>query len=154
MHTCVCACTVQPHLCSPMWWTYRAYTPGPPFPRNCCALTSGPVNCSHTQTHTHQRLHTYTRKRQIENAASCILFEPCWQFSWQSAKVGAAQTTAVQGKSESANWMAWGVYFQWRHLDLTRWVFRYWETHICVSRARTCVCISTHVHEPMVTVLL
>lgn len=64
--------------------------------------------CSHTQTH--QRLDTYTRKRRIEKAASCVLFEPCWRFSWQSAKVGAAQTAAVQGKFQSANVNGPGVF--------------------------------------------
>lgn len=92
------------YLCS--YKHYTAYSPGPPIPRNCRALTRGRL-FAHSNTPT---LHLHTHPR--ENAASCILFEPCWRFWWQSAKVGAAQTAAVQGKFQSANWTAWSVYFQ------------------------------------------
>lgn len=93
--SCVCTCTtlveVSLYLYQCMHYTHRIYAPGPPLPRKCHMLTGGRLFI-HPNT-TRQSWHTPTRKREIENAASCILSEPCWRFSWQSAKVGAAQTS-------------------------------------------------------------
>lgn len=150
---CVCVCIHVDvlaqreglYLCSYMHDISRAYTPGPPLPRNYCALTGAQLFAPSNTTQQRLHTHTHTRKRQIENAASCILFEPCWRFSWQSAKVGAAQTAAVQGKLQSANLNSLECLFSMRHLDMTPEASVVGELHICVGRARTCACVGTHV---------
>lgn len=94
-------------------------------------------NCPHTETqHASSHTHTHTSTEQIQNAASCILSEPCWWISWQSAKVGAAKTAVVQGKSESAGRAPPRVYFHrgiWMRLHV-----RHAHVFLQRSHVRTC----------------
>lgn len=97
VHKCTCAAICPKHT--------EAYTPGPPLPRNGCALTSGPV--------THQRLDTHTRKSGRKRMLLLVFFLSHVDDSRDKVlKLAPLEQLQSKVNLKSANCAAGSVYFQ------------------------------------------